>query len=63
MLKHLKGISDQDIAELNIPTAVPLVLKFDKDLKLVEETYLGDPAQIQAKTEAVASQGKPIKKV
>jgi len=59
MLKHLKGISDHDIAELNIPTAVPLVLKLDENLRLVEETYLGDPAQIRTKTEAVASQGKP----
>lgn len=58
MLKHLKGISDNDIAELNIPTAVPLVLKLDSNLKLIEETYLGDAAQIRAKTEAVASQGR-----
>ena len=54
LVKHLKGISDTDIAELNIPTAVPLVIELDKDLKFVRDYYLGD----QAKIAGVANQGK-----
>ncbi len=58
LVKHLKGISDADIAELNIPTAIPLVIELDKDLKFVKDYYLGDQAKIQAKIAGVASQGK-----
>ena len=33
LVKHLDGISDADIAELNIPTGIPLVYRLDEDLK------------------------------
>lgn len=58
LVKHIKGISDADIAELNIPTAIPLVIEFDQDLKYVKDYYLGDQAGIQAKIAGVANQGK-----
>src|SRR6478736_3893594 len=31
LVKHLDGISDDDIAELNIPTGIPLVYELDDD--------------------------------
>ena len=31
LVKHLDGISDQDIAELNIPTGVPRVYKLNEN--------------------------------
>lgn len=58
LVKHLKGISDEAIAELNIPTAIPLVIELDKDLKFIKDYYLGDQAKIQAKIAGVANQGK-----
>ena len=58
MVKHLKGISDSDIVKLNIPTATPYVFEFDDDLKLVNDYYLADPAELAAKQAAVANQGK-----
>lgn len=58
LVKYLKGISDDDIAELNIPTAVPLVIELDKDLKYIKDYYVGDQAKIQAKIAGVANQGK-----
>ena len=58
LVKHIKGISDADIAELNIPTAIPLVIELDKDLKYVKDYYLGDQQKIQAKIAGVANQGK-----
>jgi 2,3-bisphosphoglycerate-dependent phosphoglycerate mutase len=33
LIKHLDGISDDDIAQLNIPTGQPLVYELDEDLK------------------------------
>ncbi len=58
LVKYIKGISDADIAELNIPTAIPLVIEFDKDFKYVKDYYLGDQAKIQARIAGVANQGK-----
>jgi len=58
IVKFLKGISDEAIAKLNIPTAIPLVIELDKDLKYVKDYYLGDQAAIQAKIDGVANQGK-----
>lgn len=61
LVKHLDGISDEDISELNIPTGVPLVYDLDADFrpavdKPIRERYLGDPEAIAAAAEAVARQ-------
>lgn len=58
IVKFLKGISDDAIAKLNIPTAVPLVVELDANLKYIKDYYLGDQATIQAKIDGVANQGK-----
>ena len=58
LVKHLDGISDQDIVELNIPTGVPLLYELDADLKPLHRRYLGDEAAAQAKAQAVANQLK-----
>ena len=58
IIKHLKGISDAAISELNLPTAVPYVFEFDDKLRLVNDYFLGDPELIRKLMEAVANQGK-----
>jgi len=58
LVKHLDGLSDQKIVELNIPTAQPLVYELDGSLKPVKSYYLGDPADIARRAAAVANQGK-----
>ena len=59
IVKHIDGISDADIAGVNIPTGIPLLYEFDKDFKPVKKggEYL-DPAAAQAAITAVANQGK-----
>ncbi len=57
LVQYLDGMSEKDILELNIPTAVPLVYELDKDLKPIKHYYLGDEAAIAAKMDAVAKQG------
>ncbi|MDA8425998.1 MAG: 2,3-diphosphoglycerate-dependent phosphoglycerate mutase [Treponema sp.] len=57
LVKHLDGISDEDIAELNIPTGVPLVYELDDDLRASRHYYLGDQEKIAAAIAAVAAQG------
>ena len=58
LVKHLDGISDADIAELNIPTGIPLVYRLGADMMpLGPGTYL-DPEAAAAGAAAVAAQGK-----
>ena len=58
IIKHLKNISDQDIINLNLPTAVPYVFEFDDELNMVKDYLLGDAEEIKKRMEAVANQGK-----
>jgi 2,3-bisphosphoglycerate-dependent phosphoglycerate mutase len=56
---HLDGISESDIAELNIPTGIPLFYNLDADFKPIKKggEYL-DPEAAKAAIQAVANQGK-----
>ena len=56
LMKHLKGISDADIADLNIPTGIPLVVTLDADLRYINDEYLGDADAAAAAAESVAKQ-------
>ena len=59
LVKHLDGISDEDIAALNIPTAQPLVYRLDESLKpLVAGGEYLDPEAAAAAAAAVANQGR-----
>lgn len=58
LVKYLDNISDEDILNLNIPTAVPLVYELDDNFNAVSHRYLGDQAAIEAAMNAVANQGK-----
>ena len=58
LVKHLDGIPDDKIVELNIPTAVPLVYELDDNLKPLKHYYLGDAEEIARRAAAVAAQGK-----
>ncbi|MFE2294221.1 phosphoglyceromutase [Streptomyces sp. NPDC059452] len=59
LVKHLDGISDEDISGLNIPTGIPLSYELDADFKPLKPggTYL-DPDAAKAAIEAVKNQGK-----
>jgi 2,3-bisphosphoglycerate-dependent phosphoglycerate mutase len=57
LVKHLDGISDADIVELNIPTGQPLVYDLDADFKGKSHRYLADAEAIAAAMQQVARQG------
>ena len=59
LVKHLDGISDDDIAGLNIPTGIPLVYELDSNFKPIVPggRYL-DPEAAATAAAAVANQGK-----
>ena len=58
LVKYLDNMSEEEILELNIPTAVPLVYEFDENMKPIKRYYLGNAEEIAAKAAAVANQGK-----
>lgn len=57
LVKYLDNMSEEEILELNIPTAVPLVYEFDENMKPIKRYYLGNAEEIAAKAAAVANQG------
>lgn len=67
LVKYLDNIPEDVIAELNIPTGVPLVYDLDKDLKVIphkdafsplQGRYIGNQDEIKARIEGVKSQTK-----
>jgi len=66
-VKHLDGIDESEISDLNIPTGTPLVYELDDDLKPIPQEgafsplqgrYLGDQDAIRARIEGVKNQTK-----
>ncbi len=67
LVKHLDNIPEDVIAELNIPTAVPLVYDLDANLKPIPHKdaikplngrYLGNQDEIRARIDGVKNQTK-----
>lgn len=59
IVKMLDGLSDEEIAKVNIPTAMPLVYKLDENFKpIVPRGEYLDPEAAAAGAKAVANQGK-----
>ncbi|HEV3231424.1 MAG TPA: 2,3-diphosphoglycerate-dependent phosphoglycerate mutase [Candidatus Dormibacteraeota bacterium] len=56
LVKHLEGLTEDEVLALNIPTGVPRAYELDRDLRPLLAEYLGDPATIAAKADAVARQ-------
>ncbi|MFC6013653.1 phosphoglyceromutase [Nocardia lasii] len=57
LVKHLDGISDDDISGLNIPTGIPLVYELDENLRPVKPAEYLDAEAAAAGAAAVANQG------
>jgi len=56
LVKHLDGIDERTITELNIPTGIPLVYELDEALRPLRHYYLGDPEAAAAAAARVAAQ-------
>lgn len=67
LVKHLDGISPDEITGLNIPTGIPLVYELDENMKPISQKgaipplsglYLGDLEEVKQRIGAVAAQTK-----
>ncbi len=61
LVKHLDGLSEEEVVELNIPTGVPRVYELAPDFQPRSWRYLGDPAEIERRAAAVKAQASRSK--
>ncbi len=57
IIKHLESISDEEIAEINVPTGMPLAYRLDPEMRVLERGYLAGEAAAAEAAAAVAAQG------
>jgi 2,3-bisphosphoglycerate-dependent phosphoglycerate mutase len=56
LVKHLDGLTDQEVVDLDIPTGVPRVYELDSRFRPASSRYLGDPKEIARRAAAVKAQ-------
>lgn len=56
LIKHLERISDEEITELNVPTGMPRLYRFDSSLQFAQPPRYLDEAAARAGAEAVKKQ-------
>jgi 2,3-bisphosphoglycerate-dependent phosphoglycerate mutase len=56
LVKHLDGLTDQEVVDLDIPTGVPRVYELDSAFRPTSWRYLGDPKEIERRAAAVRAQ-------
>ncbi len=56
LVKHLDGISVEDILDFNIPTGMPLIYEIESDLTVRSSRYLADEKTVRDAAQAVADQ-------
>jgi 2,3-bisphosphoglycerate-dependent phosphoglycerate mutase len=59
LVKHLDGLTEQQVVELDIPTGVPRVYELRQDFKPASWHYLGNPDEIEERAAAVRAQAGP----
>jgi 2,3-bisphosphoglycerate-dependent phosphoglycerate mutase len=62
LVKHLDGLTDQEVVDLDLPTGVPRVYELDSQFRVTSWRYLGDQADIERRAAAVRAQasGSPV---
>ena len=62
IVKHLEGLSEEAIMELNLPTGIPMGYELNKNLKPIKPMqFLGGEETVRKAMEAGAAQGKAKK--
>jgi len=61
LVKHLDGLGDEEVVEVNIPTGVPRVYELDGELRPKAWRYLGDPDEVARRAAAVKAQASGSK--
>jgi 2,3-bisphosphoglycerate-dependent phosphoglycerate mutase len=60
LIKYLDNIADEDIADLDIPTGIPLVYELDDDLRPITHYYVGDPDEVEQRASEMIARGEVV---
>jgi 2,3-bisphosphoglycerate-dependent phosphoglycerate mutase len=52
LVKHLDGVPEADVPDIYLPTGIPRVYEFERDMRLISRSYLGDPKAVEAAIKA-----------
>ena len=58
LVNYFDQLSAQEIMEVTIPTAAPLVYEFDAEFNVLSHAYLTDADELEKKADVVLNQGK-----
>jgi 2,3-bisphosphoglycerate-dependent phosphoglycerate mutase len=61
LVKHLDGLTDEQVVGLDIPTGVPRVYELGPDFQPISRRYLGDPGEVERRAAAVRDQASKPK--
>jgi 2,3-bisphosphoglycerate-dependent phosphoglycerate mutase len=56
LVKHLDGLTDRQVIDLDIPTGVPRIYELGAGFRALSWRYLGDPKEIEKRAAAVRAQ-------
>jgi 2,3-bisphosphoglycerate-dependent phosphoglycerate mutase len=56
LVTYLNDIPLDKVPDLNVPTGIPWVLKYDQHMRMIGSHYLGDPAAVEVANAAARSQ-------
>jgi len=58
LLKYLEGVSDEAIVSVDLPTGIPKAYKLNASWRAEDAKFLGDPAELERRINAVKAQTK-----
>jgi 2,3-bisphosphoglycerate-dependent phosphoglycerate mutase len=58
LIKFIENVPEDAIAEVELPTGTPYVLRLDSKLRTIDSGFRGDPRQIESAIQAVKDQGR-----
>lgn len=58
LIQYLEKMTPEQIMEVNIPTAMPIVYELDDQMNVISKNFIGDPAEVEKAMQEVANQGK-----
>jgi len=58
LLKYLEGVSDEAIIDVDLPTGIPKAYRLNAEWKAADAKFLGDPAELERRINAVKAQTK-----
>ena len=60
MNQYFDKLSDEEIVNVDIPNAIPLIYEFDENFKKIKRYYLGDANKINVKINMIKNLEKQI---